>query len=417
MASYLDYINQAQSYTRNAQANDPAWQQWQANADMYSHDMGPAPAFTGRNYGEEWMNSLSPQQQQEYMALSAQENAKNARSFKGRLGSIMKGIPIAVATAGLGGALGLFPGAAPTGAESAIGGSGSITGGGIGGTGSGLGVSGLNAGSGTALGSATGGLSSFGAIGEGLGASLGGLGGAGGALGAEGLGSTLGGSGSLLGGGIGGTGSGLGVSGLNMGSGFGLGDAAGGIANYGGIGEGIGSSIGLGGNTIGAGQLAGYGLSGVSGLSALKGLKTSSGGSLTDWIDGITKNLTPDGVGQGFDFAKTLSGLAGLFAASRNLNNLDNASASIGNLFAPGSAYEEQLRKELQRRDAASGRRSQYGPRSVELQAKLAELAARQTPSLMNLFSQQDTAQNEQMQSLLNVLNGTGLLNLFKRKP
>ncbi len=417
MASYQDYIGQYQNYAAQAQANDPEFQTWQLNNSMYTPEMGGGPAWTGKDYFQNWYDSLGAAGQQDYMAQFEAQKAQDARSFTGRLGSIMKGIPIAVATAGLGGALGLFPGASPTGAESAIGGSGSITGGGIGGTGSGLGVSGLNAGSGTALGSATGGLSSFGAIGEGLGASLGGLGGAGAAMGAEGLGSALGGSGSLLGGGIGGTGSGLGVPGLNMGSGFGLGEAAGGVANYGGIGEGIGSSIGLGGNTIGAGQLAGYGLSGVSGLSALKGLKTSSGGSLTDWIDGITKNLTPDGAGQGFDFAKTLSGLAGLFAASRNLNNLDNVSASIGNLFAPGSAYEEQLRKELQRRDAASGRRSQYGPRSVELQAKLAELAARQTPSLMNLFSQQDTAQNEQMQSLLNVLNGTGLLNLFKRKP
>lgn len=50
----------------------------------------------------------------------------------------------------------------------------------------------------------------------------------------------------------------------------------------------------------------------------------------------------------------------------------DQLNAALGT-YSPDSAYGQQLRKQLERQDAASGRRSQYGQREVELAARLAD--------------------------------------------
>ena len=52
-------------------------------------------------------------------------------------------------------------------------------------------------------------------------------------------------------------------------------------------------------------------------------------------------------------------------------------------------AYETNLRRNLTRKDAASGRRSNYAGRETQLQAALAELDSRNAPAMMNLNSQQ----------------------------
>lgn len=63
-------------------------------------------------------------------------------------------------------------------------------------------------------------------------------------------------------------------------------------------------------------------------------------------------------------------------AANQYRSGVNQQVASLNDMFSPNSPYAQQLQRELARRDAASGRRSQYGPRSVELQAKLAQAAA-----------------------------------------
>ena len=45
----------------------------------------------------------------------------------------------------------------------------------------------------------------------------------------------------------------------------------------------------------------------------------------------------------------------------------------LDELYRPDSAYAMQMQDELARRDSAAGRGSQYGPRSVELAAKLTD--------------------------------------------
>lgn len=64
----------------------------------------------------------------------------------------------------------------------------------------------------------------------------------------------------------------------------------------------------------------------------------------------------------------------------------------LASLFGPTSSYAQQLRQELERKDAAAGRRSQYGTREVELQSRLAGLAAQYAPGMMNANNTANTA-------------------------
>lgn len=66
------------------------------------------------------------------------------------------------------------------------------------------------------------------------------------------------------------------------------------------------------------------------------------------------------------------------------LQQQKQAQDQLSNLFGPSSSYAQQLREQLERKDAAAGRRSQYGTREVELQARLAGLAAQYAPGMNN---------------------------------
>lgn len=77
------------------------------------------------------------------------------------------------------------------------------------------------------------------------------------------------------------------------------------------------------------------------------------------------------------------------------LEGLDAQIRSLQDMFGPNSAFAQQMRQTLERKDAAAGRRSQYGPREVELQGALAKEAARTAPSLASLFSQKANIQHQ----------------------
>jgi len=80
------------------------------------------------------------------------------------------------------------------------------------------------------------------------------------------------------------------------------------------------------------------------------------------------------------DYITPLLSLYAKLNQNRNLNDQYNQLQdqqqqqlqSLSSLYSPNSPYAQVMRQQLDRRDAASGRRSQYGPREVELQAKLA---------------------------------------------
>lgn len=91
------------------------------------------------------------------------------------------------------------------------------------------------------------------------------------------------------------------------------------------------------------------------------------------------------------------TGLLGL-NNNRSLNNQIN---SLQGLYGQNSSYAQAMRQQLERRDAAAGRRSQYGPREVELQAALAGNASKLAPSLQQLYGQKMNNTNLVAQTLL----------------
>lgn len=74
-------------------------------------------------------------------------------------------------------------------------------------------------------------------------------------------------------------------------------------------------------------------------------------------------------------------------------NQIQDSLGALKDIYSPNSAYAQQMKQQLERSDAAGGRRSQYGERGVELAAKLAGLQS------------QNEAQRAQLTSGLSQLN------------
>lgn len=167
------------------------------------------------------------------------------------------------------------------------------------------------------------------------------------------------------------------------------------------LGAGIEFTNGLGGTyASGAGVEGGQG----GGLEAAN--VAGPGGNSSNSLFSQLKSMLPSGPTEALKFASSLGGLYSNYTSNRNLSNLG---ANLAGLYGPGSAYEEQLRKELQRRDAAAGRRSQYGPRAVELQARLAQLASGQSQSLANIYGQENASRNNMINSGLKLADQMGI--------
>lgn len=96
----------------------------------------------------------------------------------------------------------------------------------------------------------------------------------------------------------------------------------------------------------------------------------------------------------GGSWMDTVIGLGSLYGQYRNNKNMQGQASALSGMFSPNSAYAKQLEQKLSRRDAAAGRRSQYGPREVELQAALAGQAGNIAPALNTLYGQIGQGQN-----------------------
>lgn len=121
-------------------------------------------------------------------------------------------------------------------------------------------------------------------------------------------------------------------------------------------------------------------------------------------------NSTTGQTGTGFD--NVLNGaatLAGLFGQLNNYRQNNNQANNLSGMFGPNSAYAKQLEQTLARRDAAAGRRSQYGPRSVELQAKLAQMASGVAP---NILAARNSG-NKSLMDMLGMLTSANKMGVF----
>lgn len=80
--------------------------------------------------------------------------------------------------------------------------------------------------------------------------------------------------------------------------------------------------------------------------------------------------------------------------------NLAGVSQKLDAMFGPNSESAQTLRSQLERADAAAGRRSQYGPREVELLARLSQLRAQTEPNYMNAEVSAANAANQHAYSV-----------------
>jgi hypothetical protein len=232
------------------------------------------------------------------------------------------------------------------------------------------------------------------------GAGAGGTGAAGATTAGASGGSGLYGLGSATGGASGGLGLSAGGSGLGLsaatGSGLSLAAPAAGS---------LGGGLGL---TAGAGALGTIGTTGLAagagsllGSNALSGTYTLANGttiplSTSAAGNGLTLGQVGNGVKTGAGLLNAINGTGGsggglggnlgqIIAGAIDADRQGKASDKIlewlksrtditDNLYKPGTPEYNQLWDEMSRKDAAAGRNSQYGPRSVELAAKIAQI-------------------------------------------
>lgn len=172
----------------------------------------------------------------------------------------------------------------------------------------------------------------------------------------------------------GGAGSSIGTSGASTGGTL-MGDLGGMTPTGTGWGA-VGSNISGGSGTM-SGSLLGDlgGLQSASpGLSSsVMGMSPNSLGNLFGNIQGMMNSPLGQTIQGGF---KLGSGIMDYLSAQDARKAYKENTNQLRNLFSPTSPYAIQARQAMERRDAAKGRRSQYGPRETQLAALLTDKQA-----------------------------------------
>jgi len=156
------------------------------------------------------------------------------------------------------------------------------------------------------------------------------------------------------------------------------------------------------------------GLSAESSPMGLRNIQSAGGGGReSSPVDSFIASLTGGGGGglKG-NYGAIGANLLGLYQANQQRKKYGQQMDGLSNLFTPNSPYAQQMRQTLERKDAAAGRRSQYGPREAQLAAQLAIHQSNMAPQLMALQKAQSGASN---QMINNGLQGLG--SLYKQAP
>lgn len=80
--------------------------------------------------------------------------------------------------------------------------------------------------------------------------------------------------------------------------------------------------------------------------------------------------------------------------------NIDTQTASLNALSDPNSAYMQQARQAIERKDAAAGRNSQWGDREVQLAGTLADYVGKYSPGIQNSITGARNQINQNNQGL-----------------
>jgi hypothetical protein len=142
------------------------------------------------------------------------------------------------------------------------------------------------------------------------------------------------------------------------------------------------------------------------------GVPSSSGGSpVADFISSFVGGGGGGKSGTG-NYGNMAASLFGLHNAYQQKKRLKGQVNQLNSLFAPNSPYAQQMRQRMERKDAAAGRRSQYGPREAQLMAQMAEMNSRNAP----MINQMSNAMGGLDNSMVN--NGLQLGNqLYRNAP
>ncbi len=136
--------------------------------------------------------------------------------------------------------------------------------------------------------------------------------------------------------------------------------------------------------------------------------QSNEGGGLWDNVSSLLGfNGTGGVAGTKLQFGDLVQGLAGLYGYNRQRRN---AKELMNTITGRRGAYEANLRSNLQRRDAAEGRRSDYSGRETQLQAALAELDSRNAPLISQLNQSRDNGLAQLLQTGLRLGSRAGWL-------
>jgi len=135
--------------------------------------------------------------------------------------------------------------------------------------------------------------------------------------------------------------------------------------------------------------------------------------------------------GTGSMLGNVVGGLGALYGYNQASKGLNSQIGGLQGLYGQNSPYAQTLRQQLERKDAAAGRRSQYGPREVQLQAALADktagvsdtigrLATSNQNNQLALAKQKNQTRAQQLALLMNMgkqSGAFGALNNMFRNP
>jgi len=119
-------------------------------------------------------------------------------------------------------------------------------------------------------------------------------------------------------------------------------------------------------------------------------MKTTSTESnpVMDFINTFTQGTGAGGKGPSYlDMA---GNALGMYNAYQQRRRMGDQLQTLRDMYSENSPYAQRLRSQLDRQAALSGRRSQVGSRSTQLQALLAEAALRNQPQTMALLNAKD---------------------------
>jgi hypothetical protein len=215
-------------------------------------------------------------------------------------------------------------------------------------------------------------------------------------------------------------------------------------ATGGGAGAGAGAGAGTGGGAAAGGAATGGGLSipgigSISGGNLLNIVKAAAGiaggaGAGGGGGGGSIGSGVDDGGGGGMDLSTIIKLLGGGWdyknqndASKDMLDWLKSRQEMNDNMYKPGSDEYNALWNEMSRKDAAAGRNSQYGPRSVDLAAKIAGLKmdanTRMTTGIGNFMANAMNKKAAAPAGLISSLNdimggggsGGGLMDILRK--